>query len=249
MHPAEVTMKNLTVSLFLIAITIHLSAAQNKSKLWPEWSRKEAERVLNDSPWGQTQVETDLSEMFFRPQADPNIRPGAADPNRDKNGSTNQATNVKYRIRFLSAKPIRQALARLITMEQTTENKTIDAYLLDFVERNFDEWIAITVSFEANDGRLSGEALQSFSSATSASLKNQTYLERKDGKRLFLETYYAPSADGLGAKFIFPRIVDKRPFLNRESGEVRFVSEVSDKLKLNMRFKVKDMMYDGTLEY
>ena len=57
-----------------------------------------------------------------------------------------------------------------------------------------------------------------------------------------------PGADGLGAKFIFERIVDERPFLNRESGEVRFVSEIAD-VSLNIRFKVADMMYDGKLEY
>lgn len=242
-------MKTLSVVLLLLTSTMaQISSAQNKPKPWPEWSTKEAQRILNDSPWGQTQVETDISEMFFRPQADPNVAPRAADPNRDRRGSTNQALDVKYRVRFLSAKPIRQAFARLITMEQTTEDTTVNDYMRDFVERKFDRWIAITVSFESNDQRLSGEALQVFSSATSASLKNDTYLERKDGKRLFLNDYYPPSSDGLGAKFIFHRFVDEVPFLNRESGELRFVANL-EKLKLNVRFKVADMVYDGKLEY
>jgi hypothetical protein len=189
--------------------------------------------------------------MMFRPQAAPNPRTGAsnADPIRDeRGGATNQATEVKYRIRFLSAKPIRQAFARLIALDQPTEDPKVKMYMNDFVERKFDKWIAVTVGFESRDQRFSGKAIQAFAAATTGSLKNNTYLERKDGKRIYLHIYQAPSSDGLGAKFIFERIVDERPFLNSESGEVRFVSEIAT-VNLNIRFKVEEMMYDGKLEY
>ena len=245
-------MKKLSFSILLLAtITAFTSNAQKKLKPWQEWSRKDAETILNDSSWGKTQVETDISEMVFRPQAAPNPRTGAsnADPRRDeRGGATNQATDVKYRIRFLSAKPIRQAFARMIALDQPTEDPKVKLYMDDFVERKFDQWIAVTVGFESRDQRFSAKAIQAFAAATTGSLKNNTYLERKDGKRVYLHIYQAPSADGLGAKFIFYRIVDERPFLNSESGEVRFVSEIAT-VSLNMRYKVADMMYDGKLEY
>ena len=238
------------LATFTISITV-TSNGQKKTKPWQEWSRKDAESILNDSPWGKTQTETDISEMMFRPQAAPDARTGAsnADPLRDeRGGASNQATTIRYRIRFLSAKPIRQAFARVIALDQQSEDARIKAYMNDFVDRQFDRWIAVTVGFESRDQRYSSAALQAFASATTDSLKNKTYLERKDGKRVFLNLYQAPSSDGLGAKFIFERIVDERRFLNQESGEVRFVSEVG-KLKLDMRYKVGDMMYDGQLEY
>jgi hypothetical protein len=242
--------KELIISVGLIATVMALAtSAQKTGKPWQEWSKKEAESILNDSPWGQTQIETDTSEMFFRPQLDPGFNPSATNANRDRQGATNQATRVKYRIRFLSAKPIRQAVARLIKLEQANYNSTVEAYMNDFVDRQFDQWIAVAVTFEADDQRFSGEALQAFASSTAGSLKNSTYLERKDGKRLFLDLYQAPQADGLGAKFIFKRLVEGKPFLNNDSGEVRFVSELSNTLKLDMRFKVGKMMYDGKLEY
>ena len=245
-------MKKLSFSILLLATVVsYTTNAQKKSKPWQEWSRKDAETILNDSSWGKTQIETDTSEMMFRPQAAPNPRTGAsnADPLRDeRGGATNQATEVRYRIRFLSAKPIRQAFARIIALDQSTEDPKVKMYMDDFVERKFDKWIAVTVGLESRDQRFSAKALQAFASATTGSLKNNTYLERKDGKRLYLHIYQAPSADGLGAKFIFERIVDERPFLNSESGEVRFVSEIAS-VNLNMRFKVGEMMYDGKLEY
>lgn len=243
-------MKKLTFSILLLAsLTTNTTNAQKKP--WQEWTRKDAETILNESSWGKTQVETDISELMFRPQAAPNPRTGEsnADPLRDeRGGSTNQATEVKYRIRFLSARPIRQAFARMIALDQQAEDPKVKKYMEDFVERKFDQWIAVTVGFESRDQRFSGKALQAFASATTGSLKNNTYLERKDGKRLYLHIYQAPSSDGLGAKFIFERIVDERPFLNSKSGEVRFVSEIAT-VNLNMRFKVEDMMYDGKLEY
>lgn len=245
-------MKKLPSTIVLLATLLTFTTnAQKKSKPWQEWSRKDAETILNDSSWGKTQTETDISELMFRPQGAPDPRTGASnsDPLRDdRGGATNQATTVRYRIRFLSAKPIRQAFARVIALDQPTEDSKIKAYMNDFVERKFDQWIAVSVGLESRDQRFSGPALQAFASATTASLKSNTYLERRDGKRIFLHTYQAPGADGLGAKFIFERIVDERPFLNDESGEVRFISEVG-KLKLDMRFDVKKMMYDGKLEY
>jgi len=249
---AQKRMKKLSFSiLLLITVIVFTTSAQKKSKPWQEWSRKEAEAVLNESAWGKTQTETDISELFWRPQGAPDPRSGAsnADPLRDeRGGATNQATPVKFRIRFLSAKPIRQAFARVIALDQPTEDPKVKMYMNDFVERKFDQWIAVTVGVESRDQRFSAPALKALTSATTASLKNITYLERSDGKRLFLHMYQPPSADGLGAKYIFERIVDERPFLKPDDNEVRFVSEIG-KVKLDMRFKVAQMLYDEKLEY
>ncbi len=237
-------MKHLAVILTLIAsVWPPVYGDQKKSKAWNEWSKKEAESILNNSGWAQTQVETDTSELFFRPQSATSV-----EPLRDeRGGATNQATSVKYYIRFLSAKPIRQAVARLIELKQPDAN--VAASMKEFVERRFDRWIAVTVTFESRDQRYLSEATQIFNSAVAEVLKNNTYLERKDGTRLFLHTYQAPSLDGLGAKFIFVRQVNGQPFLHNGSGEVRFVSEVSKNIRLDRRFKVADMIYDGRLEY
>ncbi len=92
--------------------------------------------------------------------------------------------------------------------------------------------------------------MQAINSATTGTLKNKAFLERQDGKRLFLSQYIAPIQDNLGAKFIFPRMVDgEQPFINSASGTIRFYAEFNDSFKLNMRYKVADMMYNQKLEY
>ena len=229
-----------------------VAARQQQRKPWTEWTRKEAEKILNDSPWGRTQVETDTSEMFFRPQPAPNVFTGAsnADPRRDaRGGATNQSTEIRYRIRFFSARPVRRALARLALLDMRGADPEATARLRLFAESPSNEKIIVSVSYESDDGRYSGAALQAFASATAATLKNNTYLETKSGGRLFVEQYVPPGREGYGALFVFPRVVRERPFVTRDAGEVRFFSEVGRNIKLDVRFDVSQMIYEGSLEY
>lgn len=239
-------MKKWLIVCIVFCLLVIGVAAQKKMKPWTEWSEKDALKMLNDSAWGQTQTETNVNEMFYSPTSQSG---GVNTSSRREQGATNQAVNVNYRIRFLSARPIRQAFARSILLQQKTPNPQLEEQLKAFAGQTSQEWVVVAVTFDSTDQRFSGPAMQVFNSANNGLLQNHTYLEIKDGKRVFLKEYRAPIADGMGAKFAFPRLVDGKPFITPESGYVRFYSELSKDIKLNMRFKVQDMMYDGQLEY
>ena len=91
--------------------------------------------------------------------------------------------------------------------------------------------------------------MQAFNTASLESLKEVTYLERKDGQRLLLMDFRPPTNDGLGAKFVFVRMLKNQPFMSDEAGQVRFFCQLSKTIKVTARFKASDMMYDGKLEY
>ena len=221
---------------------------ENDDRAWMKWSKKEVEKMLNNSPWSQVQTETDTSEMFFSPTSDPNLsRATANDASRSVQGATNQSVSVKYVIRFFSARPVRRALARMMELDQNLPADVIER-LHVFADKKADESIIVTVSVSSTDQRYERAALQSFNSAIAATLKNDTYLER-GGKRLFLEEYYPPGKDGFGARFIFLRKLDEKPFIADQTGEVRFYSKMPSGPKLDKRFKVSEMMYNGALEY
>ena len=233
------------------AVDPTVQANQKQKKSWTEWSEKDAEKMLSDSPWAKIQKETDTSELFFQPTADPRTA-GSRAPNanaRLEQGASNQATNVNYGIRFFSARPVRQAFIRMIQLRQKNLEPDVVTRMKNFAELESNESIIIAVTIEGSDKRSLGKVMQIIDSAATGTLKNTTYLERNDGKRLFLEEYVPPGKDGFGARFIFPRIVDERPFLTTDFREVRFVSEFGTEVKLNMRFKLSDMMLDGKLEY
>jgi hypothetical protein len=252
-----------TATLMVGLLAAGVVAQQNPA--WTEWTQKDADKILNDSPWGQTQTDTNTSEMVYsptvgsaagsagtRPARTTGVRDEQADRNRNRatEGAYNQAVTINYRIRFLSARPVREALAAIILHQQASASADqVRRQMQQFVDRNFGDYIVVAVSYDASDQRLSGKAFQDFNTAMADTLKNNTYLERSDGKRVFLMDYRAPVDDGIGARFVFPRIVDGRAFLNSESRDVRFYSEVGANVKLNLRFKVADMVYHGKLEY
>jgi hypothetical protein len=78
------------VSSFVLVLAHPLAAQWNK-KPYTEWSEKEATRLLNDSPWGQTQTLTDTSQMTGQARAD------------SGQSRVQDVFNVNIRIRFLSA--------------------------------------------------------------------------------------------------------------------------------------------------
>ena len=243
---------SIVLAFFVLAvIAAETVIGQKQQKPWKEWSKNDAEKILNDSPWGHLQVDTDLSEMFFQPTADPRTS-GARAPNansRLEQGATNQETSLKFGIRFFSARPVRRAFIRMIQLQQKNIGPDVVARMNNFAEATSDDAIIIAVTTEGTDKRSLQKAMQIIESAATGTLKNFAYLERNDGKRVFLDEYVPPGRDGFGARFIFPRIVDERPFLSTEYNEVRFVAEFGTAIKLNMRFKIADMMLDGKLEY
>jgi hypothetical protein len=244
-------MKNLCLIVALIVHSIASSAAwaQKNEKDWTKWTKKEAEKVLSNSPWSQNQTDTDMSEMFFSPTSDPNKRPGPPtqrDEDRLVKGATNQSVNVKFVIRFFSARPVRQALMRLLELENNPSPEVLTR-MRDFANFPSND-IIITVLTESTDQRSGRAVMQLFHSAVTGTLKNDTYLER-NGKRLFLGEYVPPGKDGFGARFVFKRLLDEKPFIADNSGEVRFYSKFDKGPKIDRRFKVAEMMYNGDLEY
>ena len=239
--------------LVLSSLIISATAIQQDDQAWTKWTKKEAEKMLSDSPWSKDQVETNTSEMFFTPTSDPNIsRKTSNDEQRLAGGATNQSVNVKYVIRFFSARPVRRALVRMMELQNKPSADVVEK-LHNFANVKAGDSIIVTVTVQSSDQRAERAVMESINAAVTGTLKNDTYLER-NGKRVFLEEYVPPGKDGFGARFIFLRQQDEKPFIENNTGEVRFYSKFpktarGEGLKIDRLFKVADMMYNGELEY
>jgi hypothetical protein len=218
------------------------AVGQKQLKPWKEWSKNDAQKVLNDSPWAHLQVDQDFVE------ANPLQRPSdPRDPSVDSR--LRQNDGMTYGIRFFSARPVRQAFVRIIQLQRKDLGPDQVSRLNTFAEVPSEDSIIIAVTVENPDANMLGKAMQIVRNATTVEIKNRTYLERNDGKRIFVEQYTPPGGDGFGARFIFPRLVDGKPFLSPEISTVRFVADLGSSIKFSMTYKVKDMMLDGKLEY
>jgi len=228
------------LAVLLCVLTAVAGAAGQKFKPWSEWSKKDAQKILDNSPWGQTQVQTDTSKVGFTPSS------GI--------GDLSNAARLNFRIRLVSAKPIRLAFLRLLQLDTRAAPEQV-RQLQEFVDMSFEDVIVVAVSFDSEQPRVIGAALRSFNSGVTSLLAGTTYLAVDGRPRNFLKEYQPPGNDGLGAKFIFARVVDGAPFINSKSGSLRFFARFpqltgDDKpVELDWRFKISDMTYDGIIEY
>src|SRR5215204_2884550 len=96
-----------------ILLTICATAAdsvvgQKQPKPWKEWSKTDAQKILNDSAWAHLQVDQD----FVEPS--PLTRP----IDSSIGARLNQNEGMTYGIRFFSARPVRQAFVRMIQLQR-----------------------------------------------------------------------------------------------------------------------------------
>jgi hypothetical protein len=241
------------VVLVLVIVFLTVSVTAQKIKPWTEWSKKDAEKTLNDSAWAQTQSEGEGSSESPGSGAITQVAaPRAADREISRSGESGQSkpvTMVKYRIRLLTAKPIREAFSRIVVLNQASPNPDLSQQLQGFIDRDFSDYIIVAVTLETNDKRMGGTVLQTLNNTSVEALKDNAFLERKDGKRVALQDYRAPSTDGMGAKFIFPRKLDGEPFVVDPKDNLRFVAQFNDKIKISARYKLSEMFYNGNVEY
>src|SRR6201988_2619666 len=160
-------MRKLSI-LILITIITGIAAAQDK-ELWPKWDKGKVNKMLNSSPWAQTQTDTDTSQMTYSPTTNTGTssigrstsstagggatnvgREGQGD--RSDSGASNQAMSVNYHVRFLSEKPIRQALARMRRIQEK-DNKGVSEQLRHLVVREFSDSIVVAIGVDAIDRR------------------------------------------------------------------------------------------------
>jgi hypothetical protein len=247
-------MKRILFSCWLVTLLAIATSAQ-KTKPWTEWSQKDAEKILNDSGWGQTQTEgggpqdsTQTSAITSTTAArESQVRNASSAATAGESGDKKEGASVHYRVRLLTAKPIRAAFVRMAELQGAGPERV--AQFRAFLDRDFGDYVVVTITMDGTDRKRMTPVAEALSSADANTLKDAAYLERKDGKRVPLLDYRPPAQDGLGAKFVFPRTVDGKPLLEAASGEVRFALDMGKAIKINRRFKVADMMYDGKLEF
>ena len=199
------------VSACLVALMFACLAVAQKQKPWTEWTKKDVDKTLNDSAWGQTQTEGGTGASQSTDSAITQVAaPRSSDPQlstrQGESGEGKPVGYVKYHVRFLSAKPVRAAFARLVLLAKTEPDEALTTQLQGFIDRDFSEYIVVSVGVEVGDQKMAGPIMQAFSSANAEALQKTVYLERKDGKKLFLMDYRPPVEDGMGAKFVFKRL-------------------------------------------
>lgn len=236
--------------LFLVFVFCAFAVSgmgQDVSKPWTDWSKKDAEKVLNDSAWGQSY--TQEISVPTSTAATTRTSGGFAGENRGESGENKAPTPMKYRARLLTAKPVREAFSRIILLQQPNAPADLKTQLQGFIDRDFGDYLVISFSIEGGSPQMAKGSEMMLARLTADALKDKVYLERKDGKRATFIDYKAPVGDGMGAKIVFSRTLDGQPFLGAGDDVLKFNFEMNERSKISVKFKASGMTYGGKLEY
>jgi hypothetical protein len=231
--------KNFKHFFLLLAIffpTIFLCLAENINAPFHEWQKKYSLSILNESSWSQ-------QETYIR-----QLRGIGSGIQGEK-----EIYNT-YFVRFLSAKPIRKAFARIKELHidydslSAVEKLDFDAENKKSVDLDLKDWIVVSVAFRSNVPREESRVDQFLMSQTTETVKNRVYLSTKRFPKLEIAEYIAPTEKIVGAKFIFPRIKDGIEIVTAEDEKIifEFNAPGSDPL-LRTTFDIKIMIRGGEL--
>jgi len=232
------------IFLLFSLISIPLLAAKFwEQKPYEQWSKKESISILEDSAWGKVQkVHSSNSPPPDTGAQGPDTTP------RDQGGGDRESSPLNRRrlfnIRFQSAKPVRMALARLSLLYRRRDHRQATELVR---KRAFgDQFIVVAVS--GSQGENHRRVLDQ---ASLKQLGTHTHLALKaSGRRIELERYVPPrEVGGQEAFFLFPRTREGKDLVTLKEKEIRFVSQLGWRTRLNRKFKLKDMVFDGILEF
>jgi len=224
-----------------------------KEKKYTEWSDKDIEKVMKDSPWARTvpialpggpQTGGDTGRRRRGGgggggggmggtgiSGDPEAGPGGGGsrgPADDLAGAPRRELRVL--VRWQTALPVRQALAR----QQLKAEKITPEQAEQFLSRPADRYVVMLAGVPA--GALAG--------ATPENVKAATFLQTGNGKRIPVEDLRMSQGPTPELFFIFPRAT---PPLDLDSKSVEFATKLG-RLEIKKKFAMKDLLVDGKPE-
>jgi hypothetical protein len=195
------------------------------SKPFAEWSDKDLQRMLTDSPWSH-QVSVVLPRS---PREAGDLNPGGRGGDESgRGGFPAPAPQLKVDVQWRSAQPMRQAMA----LRQFGTVEKIPADLRDTLEQDDSVYVVIVL----------GLPMQMATAAADA--RKATFL-RRDGHAPIAASEGGPqkSGNGFALVFAFPRTDAIMP----QDNEVEFVTKLGD-LEIRRKFKLKEMVAAGHLQ-
>lgn len=225
-------MKRILILAGAVAVLMVGLAAKDvwEKKKFGKWTEREADRVLDDSPWGKTYQltsRTPFTGYLQRRRAD-------------------YYEHLGVQIRFLTAKPIRLALVRKLILSAGGD---LDAGRFeDFIEQPNPNRIIVTLTLESKDPQQLNEAQSQLKNSNLSAFANNTFLQTKTGRKVFIRRFEPPDERGLGARLYFPRrLPDGQPLATLEDEQILFQT---DGLREQIRqwFKLEPMVFEGQLE-
>jgi hypothetical protein len=204
----------LLLATFFFLLTAALAEDVWQKKSYTEWSLKDCQKLLEDSPWAQKWVQADVA-MFT---------PGALTVDRTERAAE-QNPSITYTAQFRSASPVRQALVRQMQTDPKVEKWTpeqkhqMEEESSRYLAEKFPDRVMVYVTYTSNVRTYIVDMARFWNAQTTETMKTQIYLVR-DRDRIPLVSY-RPAESGRNAfQVFFPRQYNGADLLTGKEGSL-----------------------------
>jgi hypothetical protein len=258
-------MKAVVRWLFLLGLLIVSPPANAQfweKKEWTSWSKSEAQRMLEDSPWAKKWTQAEVREVPFG----------------QPTGGTERENRIQlyYIAQLRSASPVRMAVVRRAQFTpqyekmSEAEKKAFAEQSAAFVNKTYEDVVVVHVVYGSNVQfyeRAMANFWQGFPDGT---VPINTHLITSKGKRVLPIRLISERGGAYEFELIFPRLVNERPLLDPDDKALRLefptpdIAGIEEAIRSQggravvpqertarafIEFKTDKMIYKGKLEY
>ncbi|HKE59861.1 MAG TPA: hypothetical protein VKB46_24285 [Pyrinomonadaceae bacterium] len=245
--------------LSVVLAAVVYAQGQLPAKPFSQWSRSEAERVLNDSAWAPKQELRIKFDKERQSAAGSYSGVSAASAAQAATEVTSQVpVDFVFSLRLRSALPIRQALVRLRTLETDIE-KMNEQQLAQFDKQTrgllecpacTDNYV-VTLSSKSRNTPGADAVYTVFKGGRLADLQRYIFIANEHGERRPLIHFVPPKVPGDEATFFFPRLDDKGAALLTADNKELLVnlSDNQPSSISNFKLDVSKLVLNGKVEF
>ena len=228
-------------------------------KPFKEWSRSDAEKVLNDSPWASRQeVRIRFDKEAQKAAGSYSGVSSASAAQSQTEVSRDLPVDFIFTLRLRSALPVRQALVRLRQL-QTDIEKLSPKDLAAFDKQTSgmlecpacaDNYV-VALSSKSKNSPGADAVFTTFKGGRLADLQRYIFIANEHGDRRSLVHFVPPKVPGDEATFFFPRLDEKgSPLLTPENKEllVHLTDNQANSIT-NFELDVSRLIVNGKVEF
>lgn len=231
------------------------------NKPYTQWSKSEAETVLNSSAWTSQQevrIKFDKETQVAAGSYNPSVVSSTAAPEAKTEVNTQMPVDFIFTLRLRSALPIREALVRLKNLNTDIEGMSPEQ-LAAFDKQTkgllqcpacTDNYV-VTLSSRSKNNPGADAVFSVFKGGRLADLQRYVFIANERGERRPLVYYVAPKVPGDEATFFFPRANEKgEPLLGPENKELLVnLNDNQPNSVSNFRIDVSKLVVNGKVEF
>jgi hypothetical protein len=209
--------------VFMLAAAIAVAQGWWEGKPYTSWSKDEVTNMLDKSPWGTVAHQAIERVGNLRAGGVSSVSGGSVGEIGSVSGTEAAYDKLFFHISFVSAKPIRMALAQRAILSNTSKQNQTDWG--KYIDQEDDQNIVLVLNLTAQpaDSNIALIVSDALGSLKTSDLESQTRLSTDGGKKVPLAKYDPLGENGYGVKLYFPRhLPDGSPLATAENKEIRF---------------------------